>query len=312
VRALVVSADAEQLAALSRALEGAGIRAPLLSDLESAPDRLRDGRPDLIVLDGALPRLTLFRLYRELRQGPDTASTPILFAGFPDPPAERDGLDFYLPPAAEPEALTTVLRDLAGSGDRPEPLAAARDAAESPVVSTGVPAPVPAGPVASPAGRRPGFRSVARAVGLVVLVLAGGAMLLGPGLVPPTASPGTSITATQLPLRTAPPPPTPVAGSSPAPPVASAGIGSPAPTGGVRGRVLDARTGLGVPGATVRVTAAVDLVTTSGPDGGFEAFGVTPAGYNLRVVADGYRPAEGNVGVLEGSISEINLLVEPG
>ncbi|MEM1314659.1 MAG: response regulator [Pseudomonadota bacterium] len=47
-------------------------------DGEAAWDRLRDARPDVLILDVMLPRLNGFDLLRRLRADPGAAGTPVL------------------------------------------------------------------------------------------------------------------------------------------------------------------------------------------------------------------------------------------
>src|SRR5688572_19960582 len=104
-RVLVVSGDAGELAALGRALEAVGARAELEEQPEAAQRRLAQRLPDLLVVDGSLPSLAQWRLYSGLREHAEGTETPVILARYPNPPAAREGNDYYLEPSADAAAV---------------------------------------------------------------------------------------------------------------------------------------------------------------------------------------------------------------
>ncbi len=59
-------------------LQRAGYRVATAEDGEHALERLREERPDLMVVDVMMPRMDGFELLRRLKQDPDTAEIPVI------------------------------------------------------------------------------------------------------------------------------------------------------------------------------------------------------------------------------------------
>jgi len=173
VRAIVVSTDPGQRAALGQALEAAGLRAELLADLAEAERRLAEAAPELLVLDCSVPRLDLLRAYAALRASPSGADTPLIFSRYRNPRLERDGADYYLSERADPDAVAALAREV---------LAAATDSrtaeARSAVVVEPSEAPAEGLPAAPAAGRGRRLGILLLVLALVVVLLFGGAVLL--------------------------------------------------------------------------------------------------------------------------------------
>ncbi|MCD5996063.1 response regulator [Pseudomonas sp. CDFA 602] len=76
---LIVDDVPDNLAMLSDALDEAGYMVLVALDGESALNRIRRRRPDLILLDAMMPGLNGFDTCRQIKAQPDTASIPVLF-----------------------------------------------------------------------------------------------------------------------------------------------------------------------------------------------------------------------------------------
>jgi DNA-binding response OmpR family regulator len=89
-----------------------GWDAIVLGDGQEALRRLPEVRPDMILLDVALPGLDGISLYRMLRGRPETQDTPILIVtGYPDWEVRRHGLEprqFLRKPCEIDELLSAV------------------------------------------------------------------------------------------------------------------------------------------------------------------------------------------------------------
>ncbi len=107
------------------ALEGTGY--PLLeaADGITALELARSERPDLILLDVALPRLSGLEVCRQLKEDPATADTPIfLLTGFvqqTDRQAAVDaGAEDFIAKPFSPTALVALVQDtLRNQAERP-------------------------------------------------------------------------------------------------------------------------------------------------------------------------------------------------
>lgn len=98
-------------------------------------------------------------------------------------------------------------------------------------------------------------------------------------------------------------------------PAASPESGSPGGDEGMgpvvmRGRVLEFGTGLPVVGASVSVEG-VEGEVTSDARGAYEASGLAPGTYRVRVLAPDYRPLEAEIEVKEGLITEVDFRLRP-
>ena len=114
-RVLVVDDTPETLSMLTDALEGAGMTVLVSLGGTSALERVRHGRPDIILLDAVMPDLDGFQTCARLKQLPEAASVPVVFmTGLSDPEHvvrgfEAGGVDYVTKPVV-PEQLIARLR----------------------------------------------------------------------------------------------------------------------------------------------------------------------------------------------------------
>jgi DNA-binding response OmpR family regulator len=117
---LVVDDDRviQQLLVVNLELEGYEV--DVASDGEQALERVRDGRPELVILDIMMPKLDGWEVCRRIKQDPDVKDTPIIFlsARAQDMDVRRGyatGVDAYLTKPFDPvELLDLVERVLRG------------------------------------------------------------------------------------------------------------------------------------------------------------------------------------------------------
>lgn len=138
--ALVVATESDWIGVLGRELEVAGLDVSRVADPNTALRWLEADTPSLLVLDGSVPRLMLFRLYAALREQPATAETPVIFTRHPDLRAGRDGHDLYLPPDAAPTELAGLVREALGREPSPAPEPPQERVVDAPSVEVFAPA----------------------------------------------------------------------------------------------------------------------------------------------------------------------------
>ena len=89
MRILVVDDDPSVRGLLTLQLELAGYDVDSVADGQSALDATTALRPDLVVLDLMMPRLSGWEVLERLRAGPDTRSTPVVVLSARDLPDDR-------------------------------------------------------------------------------------------------------------------------------------------------------------------------------------------------------------------------------
>src|SRR5688500_3304471 len=105
MRAVVVTSDPESLADIRRSWEGEGIQTEVLTAVEGACRAIEQGRADLVVLDGTLPRGDALALHAALRARGQGPTLPIIFR------TSASG-DYFIPPDAGPDALAALGRGI--------------------------------------------------------------------------------------------------------------------------------------------------------------------------------------------------------
>jgi CheY-like chemotaxis protein len=75
---LVAEDDPDVRAAICRVVQRAGHAVMAVADGEQALARVREEPPDLVLTDGAMPKMTGFELCRRLYADPATAAIPVL------------------------------------------------------------------------------------------------------------------------------------------------------------------------------------------------------------------------------------------
>ena len=120
---LVVDDEPSIRTLIGAALRGQGYRVLQAADGPQALDLAARGRPDLVLLDVALPRLSGPEVLRRLRGSPATASTPVLLlSGLAAPleagPARSLGAQGVI---AKPFGPAELLRRVGEALGRPAP-----------------------------------------------------------------------------------------------------------------------------------------------------------------------------------------------
>jgi CheY-like chemotaxis protein len=113
---LVVDDEPTIRVLIRAALEGTGYRLLEAADGASALQVARSQRPDLILLDIALPRLSGLEVCRRLKEDPTTAATPILLLTGLVQQAERQaaeevGAQGFIAKPFSPAALVAQIDD---------------------------------------------------------------------------------------------------------------------------------------------------------------------------------------------------------
>ena len=121
---LVIDDDREMVAFLTLLLEDNGYAAVSAGDGQEGLDRMRSENPDLVLLDITMPEKSGVRFYREVRDDPALAATPIVmvtgvaidFKKFIHSRRQVPPPDGYIPkPVDRTELLETVARLLGRS-----------------------------------------------------------------------------------------------------------------------------------------------------------------------------------------------------
>jgi two-component system alkaline phosphatase synthesis response regulator PhoP/two-component system response regulator VicR len=131
VRKRIVAVDDQRdIARLVRHhLELAGYEVTLAYDGAEALEKVRESRPDLVILDVMLPKLSGFEVLRQLKEDPETEPIPVIML---TAKSEADdalqgyerGAQWYLSKPFDPEELLTFVQNVLGpfstlEGDAP-------------------------------------------------------------------------------------------------------------------------------------------------------------------------------------------------
>jgi membrane protease YdiL (CAAX protease family) len=112
VRILLVAAPIAPIRALTPRLQDPDLQLIVCGSAREALDRLGASLPDLVVLDGSLPRADVIRLYGRLRASVAGANVPILFTSHDESSvdlARTTAPDFYVGPEAALEEIEQLL-----------------------------------------------------------------------------------------------------------------------------------------------------------------------------------------------------------
>lgn len=112
VRLLLVSAPGAPVRALAPRLEDPDLQLIICGSAREALERLGKSLPDLVVLDGSLPRPDVVRLYGRLRATIAGANVPILFTSHDETSidlARTTAPDFYVGPEATLDEIEQLL-----------------------------------------------------------------------------------------------------------------------------------------------------------------------------------------------------------
>jgi len=113
---LLVEDTLDTLEAFSHFLRGAGFRVETATDGREAVDKARALRPDVVVMDLALPELDGWEASRRLKADPKSADIPIIaltaFAMREDEErARKAGCDGYLSKPCRPQTIRATVRN---------------------------------------------------------------------------------------------------------------------------------------------------------------------------------------------------------
>jgi DNA-binding response OmpR family regulator len=96
-------------------LQKAGFEVLPAYDGEEALEKLREHRPDLVILDVIMPKRDGFEVLRAIKADPDTKSTPVIMLTVKAQDADifeglKEGAELYLPKPFHPTDLVTLVR----------------------------------------------------------------------------------------------------------------------------------------------------------------------------------------------------------
>ena len=114
---ILVCDDELPLRELVKAILGAEYRFVEAADGESAVAVARDARPDLLILDVMLPRLTGLEVLAELRSDPELARTPVIVVtawSHSERAAVEAGASRFLEKPFDPDELRGLVEELLG------------------------------------------------------------------------------------------------------------------------------------------------------------------------------------------------------
>jgi len=104
---------------VSQYLKQAGLSVVIAQSCEEAQQKLRQNRPDLIILDVILPDQSGFELCRSIKTDPNTSKIPVVISSTKGTDVDKMwgnmlGADAYLPkPVVQVELLNTIQQLLA-------------------------------------------------------------------------------------------------------------------------------------------------------------------------------------------------------
>lgn len=119
-KTILICEDDENLRQLIRVVIGAGYHVVEASDGDEALELAGEHRPDLIILDLMMPRMSGLDVLRRLHEDGGPAGTHIVvMSAWPDADgASLDaGADVFLQKPFEPDALTAIVNDVLGDPD---------------------------------------------------------------------------------------------------------------------------------------------------------------------------------------------------
>lgn len=157
---LIVDDEPDMLMLLRLLLEGEGYRTSLAGDGVTALQRVRDERPDLVVLDVMMPVLDGWGVLENLRLSADPPRVILLTAKSTERDHERArqlGADAYVHKPFDPDKLVEIVRILLTT-ERPTPDTPPPPSPPASVATTAVAAPTsPPAPPTPPTPPMPPF-----------------------------------------------------------------------------------------------------------------------------------------------------------
>jgi two-component system, OmpR family, response regulator len=120
-KTILICEDDDNLRLLMRVVIGAGYTMLEAGDGDEALALAAEHRPDLIVLDLMMPRMSGLDVLRRLRSDVSVDGTPIIvMSAWPDSreASLKAGADRYLQKPFEPDELTRIVESLLGGADK--------------------------------------------------------------------------------------------------------------------------------------------------------------------------------------------------
>ncbi len=120
---LLVEDQRAQRELMEATLTQDGLKVVAAADGREALQKLREIRPDVIVLDVVMPNMNGYEFLRELRKHPDLAKLPVVVCSvkgeqFDKHWAERLGSNAYVVKPFEPQVLVGTVRSLLRGASR--------------------------------------------------------------------------------------------------------------------------------------------------------------------------------------------------
>jgi DNA-binding response OmpR family regulator len=117
--ALVVEDCLTEMTVLTNCLQQAGITVSIANSGEEALAKIRDRKPDVILLDVILPGLSGFEICRELKAAAETKNIPIVICSTKGGQMDKfwgmkQGADAYLAKPIDQEELLQTVKRLIG------------------------------------------------------------------------------------------------------------------------------------------------------------------------------------------------------
>ena len=102
-------------------LEKEGFQVVTAADGVEGSQRLREGRPDLVILDVIMPRKDGFTLLREMKAQPELTDVPVIMLTVKTHNADilqglREGAELYRPKPFHPKELVALVKRVLESG----------------------------------------------------------------------------------------------------------------------------------------------------------------------------------------------------
>ncbi|WAS06332.1 response regulator [Gloeomargaritales cyanobacterium VI4D9] len=114
---LLVEDQRTQRELMAATLSQDGLKVITAADGREALQKLRETRPDVVVLDVVMPNMNGYEFLREIRKQPDLAKLPVVVCSvkgeqFDKHWAERLGSNAYVVKPFEPQVLVGTVRSL--------------------------------------------------------------------------------------------------------------------------------------------------------------------------------------------------------
>ena len=114
---LLVDDEPQLVKVIKMRLEGAGYSVLVARTGEEALKQVKEGNPDLIILDVRMPRMTGYEACRQLKDNPATSGIPIVFLSAKGQETEIEqglasgAVEYIVKPFA-PDELTSQVREI--------------------------------------------------------------------------------------------------------------------------------------------------------------------------------------------------------